>query len=405
MRILFLCHRIPYPPDKGDKIRSFNELVYLSKIHEIHLATILDRKSDRANLKALEPYCKSVSAVNFGRKRRLVKGLFSSKPFSVENFYCSELQEFVDKTLREKEIDAVICYCSSMAEYILHNPQYKQNRLDGKKLIMDFVDLDSDKWMQFARYAKFPVSLIYRIENGRLRQYEAKVYRLFDSSIFVSEREVGAFRELQLNTDNVHVIPNGVDYGYFTPGKRKQDSLNIDSRPVLVFTGVMDYFANEDGVRWFCEKILPKIKSCFSGTEFYIVGNRPTRSVKKLESTPGVHVTGYVDDIRKYYQMADICVIPLRIARGLQNKVLEAMATGSAVVATSNASEGIICRRDEDIAIADDEESFAQAVIDLIQDGDRRASMGRKAIETIHRHYCWDENLKGFDQILNEGMY
>ena len=175
MKILFLCHRIPYPPDKGDKIRSFNELVYLSKKHEIHLATILDRESDNEYINTLGKYCKRVFAVRFNRKIRLLKSIISGKPFSVSNFYCRDLQEFVDDALETNNIDAVICYCSSMAEYIFNNPKYRENQLKNMKLIMDFVDLDSDKWLQFSRYASFPANLIYRLENKRLLRYEVEV--------------------------------------------------------------------------------------------------------------------------------------------------------------------------------------------------------------------------------------
>jgi polysaccharide biosynthesis protein PslH len=404
VKILFLCHRIPFPPDKGDKIRSFNELVYLSKQHEIHLATILDRESDNEYIKTLGKYCKRVFAVRFNRKIRLLKSLISGKPFSISNFYCRDLQEFVDETLGKNNIDAVICYCSSMAEYIFNNLKYRNKQLKNLKLIMDFVDLDSDKWLQFSRYASFPANLIYRLENKRLLRYEVEVNKRFDHSIFVSDREVDAFKEFQPIGPNVHVIPNGVDYSYFSPGKREYPSLTIDSEPVIVFTGVMDYFANEDGVRWFCERIFSKIRSCFRKAQFYIVGNRPTNRVRRLSSIPGVHVTGYVEDIRKYYWMADICVTPLRIARGLQNKVLEAMSTGNTVVASSNASEGIICHKDQDIIIADDEESFSQAVIDLLQDGDRRRDLGLRAMENIRQNYSWDRNLAKFDQILGPGL-
>jgi polysaccharide biosynthesis protein PslH len=403
MNVLFLCHRIPFPPNKGDKIRSFNELLYLSRRHNIYLATILDRESDRPDLRTLEQYCTKIFAVRFNRKVRLLMSLFSGKPFSISNFYCRELQTFIDETLEKEEIGAVICYCSSMAEYVFNNPRYLKDGLRGTQLIMDFVDLDSDKWHQFARYSRFPANLIYRIENTRLLRYEIRVNASFAHSVFVSQREVLAFSAMHSPLRATRVIPNGVDYTYYAPCDRRNDSLTIDSRPVLVFTGVMDYFANEDGVKWFCSKIYPKIKSCFRDAEFYIVGNRPTNAVKKLAKIQGVHVTGFVEDIRRYYWMADICVIPLRIARGLQNKVLEAMATGSAVVATSNASEGIVCHRNEDIIIADEEESFAQAVIDLVQDGPRRRQLGLAAIDNIRKHYSWDENLRGFHEILQAG--
>lgn len=405
MNILFLCHRIPFPPNKGDKIRSFNELVYLSRKHRVYLGTTLDEESDQAYVKILESYCEEVCAIYFDRKTRLAKSVFSGKPFSVSNFYDSSLQAFVDRVVGERGIDAVICFCSSMAEYVFNNPLYRKAGLSGIKLIMDFVDLDSDKWLQYARYAGRCMSLIYRIENNRLFKYETKINRAFDHSIFVSDREVKVFQKLYPANRNVRVIANGVDYGYFSPHQLPdlERSELKGQFPTLVFTGYMDYFANEDGVRWFCEKIFPMIRAEFPDVEFYIVGNRPTNAVWSLSEIDGVTVTGYVDDIRTYYRMADVCVIPLRIARGLQNKVLEAMATGNAVVATSNASEGIICHQNRDIVIADDEETFAGEVISLLRNEDRRREMSRQAVDNIHRNYSWESNLKCFDEILGDG--
>ena len=404
MNILFLCHRIPFPPNKGDKIRSFNEIKYLSKRHNIFLGTIFEEESEKAYLGILEKYCTEIQAVHFSRKLKLLKSLFSKKSFSVSNFYDKRLQEYVDRTLKEKKIDAVICYCSSMAKYIFETPLYKEKRMGDKKLLMDFVDLDSDKWLQYSKYAQFPLNLIYRVENKRLFKYEKMINKEFNHSIFVSQREVQVFKTLYPEAMNVTVIPNGVDYEYFSPQKANEDVKRKEKSwtPILVFTGVMDYFANEDGVRWFCERIYPKIKSEYPGAKFYIVGNRPTKAVISLSKYEGVKVTGYVEDIREYYWMADVCIIPLRIARGLQNKVLEAMATGNAVVASSNASDGIVCHKNIDIMIADEEESFANEVIDLLRDENRRREMAQRAVENIRKHYSWENNLKGLEKLLEE---
>ncbi|MBU4259945.1 MAG: TIGR03087 family PEP-CTERM/XrtA system glycosyltransferase [Proteobacteria bacterium] len=403
MNILFLSHRIPYPPDKGDKIRSFNEIKYFSKRNKIYLGTILDQQSEDAYLNELEQYCKEVHAIYFNKKAKLLKSLFTGKAFSVSNFYDKSLQNYVDRTLKEKNIDAVICFCSSMAEYIFRNPLYKKAGLPNTKLIIDYVDLDSNKWLQYARYASPPLNLIYEIENKRLFKYEVKINRSFHHSIFISQREVEVFKKLYPKARNIHVIPNGVDYEYFSPYQSdiNQQPETRNQKPILLFTGVMDYFANENGVKWFCKSIFPKIRAELPQAQFYIVGSRPTNMVRNLSGIDGVIVTGYVHDIRKYYWMADVCVTPLKIACGLQNKVLEAMATGNAVVATSNASGGIICHNNIDIAIADGEVSFANEVISLLKEPDRRKEMGKRAVENIRRHYSWEKNLKAFDDLLN----
>lgn len=396
MNILYLSHRIPYPPNKGDKIRSFNEIKYLSTSNNIYLGTILEDKSDERFIESLKTYCKEVYAVMLKNRIRLFKNLFNQLPFSVANFYNDELQDYVNKTLADKKIDVVICFCSSMAEYIFKSPVFIGNTTNSIKLVMDYVDLDSDKWRQYSIYAKYPLSLFYKMENKRLFKYEIKINKNFHHSVFVSQREVEVFNKLYPERVNIKVIPNGVNYGYFKPKEKPP----TNKRPPIVFTGVMDYFANEDGVAWFCKGIFPRIRAEVPNAQFYIVGNKPTNKVWQLTEIDGVTVTGYVDDIREYYWMADVSVTPLRIARGLQNKVLEAMSTGNAVVATSNATDGIICHNKKDIIIANDEDEFAKEVISLLKDKYRREEIGRNAVENIRQNYSWEENLKKFDDLL-----
>lgn len=396
MNILFLTQRIPYPPNKGDKIRSYNEIKYLAKKHRTYLGTILDHPSDKRYVAHLRQFCQDIHAVYFNKRLKLFKSVFQHKPFSVCNFYHGSLQRFVDATLALKKIEAVICFSSSMAEYVFNTPRYREGRLNGVKLIMDYIDLDSDKWGQYATYSGFPRRLVYRLEQKRLAQYEIAINQAFDESVFVTDREVAVFKQSHPGANGALAIPNGLSTDYF----KTKPILPHNAQPVLVFTGVMDYFANEDGVIWFCQHILNRIKQSFPTVQFYIVGMKPTRAVRKLANLQGVTVTGYMNDIREYYWRADVCVIPLRIARGLQNKVLEAMATGNAVVATSNASQGIICRDDHDIVIADDEQSFADSVIALLRDPKRRDRIACNAVANIYRHYNWQENLRQFDRLL-----
>ena len=397
MNILFLAHRIPYPPDKGDKIRSFNEIRYLSRNNNIYLGTTLDLKSDRKHITALNQYCDEIHAIYFWKKIRLFINCFCRCPFSVAYFYNKSLQNYVDKTLNEKKIDTIICFCSTMAEYIFRTPKFRNKELGNVKLIIDYVDLDSDKWFQYAKYSKFPRNLLYKAENRRLSRYEIKVEQAFHHSVFVSKRELDVFQKLCPDTNKITVISNGVDYEYFKPSIK---TVSEKRAPALVFTGIMDYFANEDGVTWFCEKIFNKIKAEIPGVQFYIVGNRPTKAVKKLQKKYGVIVTGFVSDIREYYWLADVCVVPLRIARGLQNKVLEAMATGNAVVSTSNAINGIVAHNNLDVIVEDNEELFAKRVIELLRDESKRKELGENAVKNIHKNYSWKENLKAFDLLL-----
>jgi len=397
LKILFLSPRIPYPPNKGDKIRSFYEIKHLSANHDIHLGSLLERRSDERHLKVLGRYCKSVHAVYSNGKVRMLSNFAWRRPLSVAHFYDPSLQGYVDGLLARGGIDRVFCFCSSMAEYLFRSPHWDESRRKGARSIMDFVDVDSDKWRQYASYASPPLKWIYRLERKWLEDYEIGIHGTFDRCVFVSPRELDTFRRSCPAWRSIEVVPNGVDTEYFKP----KPAPPRNPRPVLVFTGVMDYFANEDGVIWFCKRILGRIREHRPDVEFHIVGSRPTRRVRRLSNLPGVEVTGFVQDIRPYYHRADVCVIPLRIARGLQNKVLEAMATGNAVVATSNAKNGIVCREGADILIADDEEGFARKVIHLLEDDGARLEMARSAVENVNRHYSWDVNLKKLDDLLS----
>jgi len=372
LNILFLSHRIPYPPNKGDKIRSFNEIKYLSKNNSIYLGTIYDSIHDLKQIGKLKRYCKEIRPFYLNKYSMLLKSLFLRKPFSVSYFYNRGLQKYVDSLIAKGRIDVVICYCSSMAEYIFQSQFYKKGKLDKINLIIDYVDLDSDKWKQYSKYTKNYKRVIFNIEHKRLLRYEMKINKAFDHSVFVANREIKAFKSKFPHTRNFKIIPNGVDQEYFKNKFHYTIRLKENKRNTnIVFTGVMNYFANEDGVNWFCKEIFPLVLKERPDSLFYIIGNNPSNFVKRLGRERNTVVTGYVDNILKYYLMADVCVIPLRIARGLQNKVIEAMATGNAVVATSNASNGIICENNKNILIADDKERFAKKVLELLDDKEK----------------------------------
>jgi sugar transferase (PEP-CTERM/EpsH1 system associated) len=278
---------------------------------------------------------------------------------------------------------------------------------------MDFVDVDSDKWAQYSKYARFPMSWIFALESRRLANYERKVAETFDHSIFVTEVEAKIFRNKNLHIKNITAISNGVDLDYFSPTFSKHPSTidhelstmshrptPIDHRPVIVFTGAMNYFANVDGVVWFAKEILPLIKKEIPEIRFYIVGSNPTRQVLSLSSNNGVTVTGYVPDTREYLNKATVVVVPLRIARGIQNKILEAMAMGIPVVATPQAFEGIDANPDRDLILGENAEKIAEEVIQLIKKVALRKSLGDNARRIIEQNYCWSKSLGKLDNIL-----
>ena len=406
MKILYLAHRIPYPPNKGDKIRSFNEIKYLSANYTVDLICLADDHEDLQHKEALQKYCRKVFVYPVSTSWSKVKGLAafcSGRSISVAYFYRKIMQETFNQLLETESYDAVICFSSSMAEYIFKS---RLLQMEGQgdfskrpKLIMDFCDVDSDKWLQYSVDANFPLKQVYQTEHVRLQAYERKVYQAFDASVLVSQQEKTLFLNICPEALALDVIPNGVDTSYFSAGYSEPSSAQ-NQHPTLVFTGAMDYHANVDGVCWFCEKIFPILQERFSDVQFYIVGRNPASTIRKLESLSGVHVIGDVADIRPWYQKADIFVVPLRLARGVQNKVLEAMAMGKAIVTTSKANFGIRAVHEKDLVIADSPDEFVTAISNLCRNLEKRKNLEQNARKFVIENYDWEKNMKKFDNLL-----
>jgi sugar transferase (PEP-CTERM/EpsH1 system associated) len=265
---------------------------------------------------------------------------------------------------------------------------------------MDFIDMDSEKWIQYARQGRPPSSWIYRWEGRTLREYEAKIAKHFHCGLLVSPAEAKLFQK-KIPTDRVHAVANGVDLEFFSPDFSPSNPLPGHN---LVFTGAMDYFPNEEGAQWFAKAVFPRIRKVFPDARFVIVGSRPSRSVRELaETIPGVRVTGFVEDVREYIGAADIVVVPLRIARGIQNKVLEGMAMGKAVVTTREGFEGIEASPERDLRVARSASDFAAHVVDLLGHPEKRLEAGRRAREFVERNHSWDGNLAFLETLLSNG--
>lgn len=450
MKILYLSHRIPYPPNKGDKIRSFNEIKYLSKNHEIHLGCLADDPKDLKYESNLKTYCKKTTVVYLNKTLSKIKSLTAltnGTPMTVKYFYSKKLQSKINRWLSDTQYDAILCFSSPMAEYVFRSKplwtetaqgtRYKaqgssptsqnshptsQNPHPRPRLVIDFCDLDSDKWAQYASRSTFPKNLIYKRESRQLLSYEKLIHQQFNHTIFVSQPEADLFKNHCPKAKNVTVIPNGVDTTYFDPNlkfkiehsklkitpsspnhkfKIKNSKLKIVKSPILLFTGAMDYHANIDGVLWFHREIYPLIKNVFPDVQFYIVGSNPHPDVKTLANGNSTHVTGYVEDIRPYYHSADICVVPIRSARGVQNKVLEAMAMEKAIVSTSQATQGINAENNKHLLIADTPQEFSKAVVNLLKDDSLKKTLKTNARTFVEKNYNWSIHMEGLKAILN----
>lgn len=396
--ILFLAHRIPYPPDKGDKIRSWHLLKYLAERTRVHLGAFVDDPADMAHAEMLRSICGEVKLIPIKpshRWTRSLRGLLKGDALSLALYYDPAMVAWIKQVLRRNRIGGIFAFSSQMAPYALPH-------LGGKRSVMDFVDVDSEKWRQYA--AEAPNGLkkaIYKREAGLLRSFEKHATRQFNSSLFVSEAEAAVFRKLAGSyAHTVKALSNGVDYRYFDP-QAGFAPLPAATGPTILFSGAMDYRPNIDAVVWFASKVWPLLRKAHPSASFKIVGSKPAPEVKRLESGSGIIVTGRVEDMRPHLAAADVCVAPLRIARGVQNKVLEAMAMARPVVATAPAFEGIDATPGEHLLVADRPADIAARIGELLADPSRAAAIGGAARRRVIERYDWDSNMAMLDTLLD----
>lgn len=392
--LLFLAHRIPYPPTKGDKVRSYHLLKYLAGRYRVHLGAFVDDAADLEHAGALRELCEECHLVRLNPTLAKVKslaGLISGEPLTLPYYRSASMRQWVNELLRATPVQGVLVFSAAMAQYVMPTT--------GIHRVADLVDVDSDKWRQYAATRLWPYSVIYRRESRALLRYEREIACGFDATVFVSAAEAKLFRQLAPETANkVWHVNNGVDCDYFSPERTYANPYDEGER-VLVFTGAMDYWPNVDAVIVFAREVFPKIHRQVSGARFYIVGARPAPEVKRLAELPGVRVTGAVSDIRPYLAYAKLAVAPLRLARGVQNKVLEAMAMAKPVLASPQAAEGIEARVGKELLVAPDGAEFVRQASRLLNQ-DSAAAIGVAGRARVLASYAWESSLSRFEQLL-----
>ena len=389
MNILFVCHRLPFPPNRGGKIRPFHMIQHLGRKHSVTVASLAHTQQELEQGAGLKGFCAAVLAEVLPTSVRWMQAaaaLPSSTPSSLAYFRSARLQRRVQQAWQQARFDVVMIHCAFAAQYVLG--------LRGGFRILDFGDLDSAKWFDYSEHRALPLSLGYRTEARKLRRYEKELAEQFDRCTVTTPGELEEFKTLQVAVP-CQVIPNGVDASYFHPGSRKHTDSSL-----IAFLGRMDYFPNVDGVAYFARAIFPIIRRSLPQAELRIIGSNPTRAVRALARVPGVTVTGEVPDVRPLLGDAAVGVAPLRIARGTQNKILQFMAMGIPVVATPQAARGIQAVPGRDLLVAGEPEAFAHHVIELIRNAKLReglAEAGRRQVETAH---AWPLSMKILDSIL-----
>ena len=392
-KLLFLVHRIPYPPNKGDKIRSYNFLKGLADHYDIHLAGFIDDPEDWQYVTKVESLTVTSLFVNLNSSLAKIKslsGLVTNKALSLPYYQSKQMQNWVDKTIVENKIEKVFIYSSAMAQYI--------DKYTNLEVTVDFVDVDSDKWLQYSQTVSWPMNWVYRREARLLLEYDTLVAKCAQISTFVSEEESSLFERLvDISADKITYVNNGVDIVFFDP-YRQFDTPYGNEQNIIVFTGAMDYWANIDAVMWFVDKIFPQIKRNCNNAKFYIVGSNPAKEVMRLATVEGVFVTGRVDDIRPYLLFSNVVVTPLLIARGIQNKILEAMAMGKKIVATPQAIEGITLDNQE-VYVTGEITDFARQVV-IILNNTRVTDCSGANRDFVAKKFSWSASLKRLTQII-----
>lgn len=398
MKILLLTHRTPYPPNKGTQVRPFHVMKALKERgHQIHLAAFAESEADLGTQTALAKFCASVTLIPRHRLRAGLQAglsLLGTRPLSLGYFGSRQMRKAVHQLVAKQGIEAGYVWSSSMAQYV---PSELASRT-----VVDMGDVDSEKFRDYAQEMRWPMSQVYDIEWRRLRQYEYRIVRTFAHTVLVAPREIALLDELDEFTRHtrLHSITNGVDLERFRPDAfppfapeslpdNEQHFLTDPDAIRIVFTGAMDYYPNVEAVRYFAQEVFPLVQQREPRVEFLIVGSDPTPEVLQLAERPGIKVTGFVKDVRPYLAAATLCVIPLRIARGVQNKALEAMASGRAVVASPDVTAGLKAEDGEHLLVANTSTEFVAAVLKLIADEPFRETMGMAARRFVEEEYAW----------------
>ena len=392
---LFLCHRLPYPPNKGDKIRSYALLRHLAQRGPVHLACFVDEAEDLQYLDKVRELaggrCYFERLGSGAKAWRSLMGLATGKPLTTACFGSARLQAWVDQSLRSLPIDDVVVFGSAMAPYLLQAP------LAADRVLFDMVDIDSDKWRQYASRSRGAVKWLYGREHQKLEALECVAAEAFGHTLLASDFEADTFKAIApAAAAKITGLTNGVDLGQFSPGDF-QNPFGGDELPI-VMTGRMDYRPNYEGALWFAREVFPQVLKFIPNARVHFVGAGPPAELRQAAG-PRIVVTGTVPDVRPYIQFAQAVIAPLHIARGVQNKVLEAMAMAKPVVATHDATRSLGVQAGHHLWVENEPRRFANAIVEALQ-GPDRDKLARNAREYVEVHHSWAGLMKNFERHL-----
>jgi len=395
--ILFLAHRVPWPPDRGDKIRSYHILQHLRRLAPVHVGAFAD---DARDLGFTDQFSEGLASTHIELRHKPqwlagVEALVQGTPISLRSFASRSAQQWVNERLASGCISHIYCFSSQMAQYV--PPSFTG------QFVMDFVDVDSAKFDSYALDGSVLMRLIYQREGRLLEQFETEVARRAHSTLFASAAEADLFRK-RSGAQNVHVVGNGIDTDFYDPTAAFKTLHPPYADPLIIFTGQMDYRPNIEAVTAFATDTMPIIRASIPEATFAIVGRNPSAAVNALSALPGVQVTGAVDDIRSWLAAADVVVAPLRTARGVQNKILEAMAMAKPVIASPPAAEGIYAQPGSHFFVEQDAAGEAARVCALLNSPAEMQRIGQAARAHVIAHYSWQTQLAPLGGLLNASV-
>lgn len=393
MKILYLCHRFPFPPKRGGKIRPFNMIRHLTQSgHEVTVCSLARSVDEAKEAQGIAAHCASFEMGHVKESvqmARMIVRLPVMTPSSMGYFYSTELHRRVQKLLKSQRWDLIFVHCSSVAQYV--------EDVNDVPKILDFGDMDSQKWIEYANYKPFPLSLGYRFEGAKMLAAEKRLTHRFDLCTATTRAEWETLNSYGQKVDT-DWFPNGVDADFFCPTSGDYDALTIS------FIGRMDYYPNQECMARFCAETWPLLKLRKPNLKLLIVGADPSPEMIKLGQLPGVTVTGSVPDVRPYIRGSALMVAPLNIARGTQNKILEAMAMGVPVVTSTIAAGGVDAESVTHFLVADSAQDYARAVLSIIDNPAERDRLAVSGRERMLSHHAWPKSMQRLNKIIDRGI-
>jgi sugar transferase (PEP-CTERM/EpsH1 system associated) len=358
VRVLFLTHRLPYAPNRGDRLRAYHILQWLRDRAAVDLVSLVHDDEEASHVDEVRAFVPRVTTLRVRAIRnhlRAIATLATDSPLTHTLLDAAGMEATLKEIVRGRRPDVVFAFGSGMAQFALAPP------LSSLPLILDLVDVDSRKWQDLAATSRAPLSWIYSREARTLGAFEARAATSAVATLVVNAREAEIAQQLA-PAANVHVIANGVELERLRPPAEPSDSERV------VFCGVMNYAPNDQGVRWFINEVWPIVKMRRSGATLAVVGADPPRSLQALcARDKTIELTGRVPDVRPWLWESAVAIAPLHVARGVQNKVLEAIACGLPIVVTSAVAAGLPGGLEPAFTVADAAPQFARAVIDFLE--------------------------------------